>query len=305
MYPSKILLFGEYSILQNSQALAIPFKKFNAGWDFISNVGKEKYQEAYASDQVLKEFLSYLKQSEKIPEGDLDYDRFEKELESGIFINSNIPSGSGLGSSGAVVAAVFSRYNTLPFSSSNLDKLRLYLAEMESFFHGYSSGIDPLVSFLNKAILLKDKNSIEATDFPIDTYLQKYNLFLIDSKIKSSTRSFVEDFKLKCRKDSPYLQSLTENYIPVNNACIAKFSGSTSVKDFFLLVRKLSLLQLEFFREMIPENIQSLMKYGLEKEMFNLKLCGSGGGGYFLGFTEDVNKTACYMKEKGYNILSF
>ena len=41
---------------------------------------------------------------------------------------------------------------------------------------------------------------------------------------------------------------------------------------------------------MIPESVHGLWQKGLETNAYYLKLCGSGGGGYFLGFTEDLER---------------
>jgi mevalonate kinase len=41
---------------------------------------------------------------------------------------------------------------------------------------------------------------------------------------------------------------------------------------------------------MIPEQFHELWQKGIETNDYYLKLCGSGGGGYILGFTEDLDK---------------
>ena len=41
---------------------------------------------------------------------------------------------------------------------------------------------------------------------------------------------------------------------------------------------------------MIPAQFHDLWKKGLDTGDYYLKLCGSGGGGYILGFTEDLEK---------------
>ena len=38
---------------------------------------------------------------------------------------------------------------------------------------------------------------------------------------------------------------------------------------------------------MIPNHFHELWKRGIDSNAYFLKLCGSGGGGYMLGFTED------------------
>jgi mevalonate kinase len=48
---------------------------------------------------------------------------------------------------------------------------------------------------------------------------------------------------------------------------------------------------------MIPEKFHALWKKGLETNDYYLKLCGSGGGGYILGFTEDIEKAKVALKD--------
>ncbi|MBT7242136.1 MAG: mevalonate kinase, partial [Flavobacteriaceae bacterium] len=40
-----------------------------------------------------------------------------------------------------------------------------------------------------------------------------------------------------------------------------------------------------------------LWKKGIETNTYYLKLCGSGGGGYMLGFTEDIVKAKQALKD--------
>ena len=42
---------------------------------------------------------------------------------------------------------------------------------------------------------------------------------------------------------------------------------------------------------MVPEQLKDLWIKGLENEKFFLKLCGSGGGGMMLGYTDDFEAT--------------
>ena len=54
---------------------------------------------------------------------------------------------------------------------------------------------------------------------------------------------------------------------------------------------------------MIPKTLLSDWRYGIENDLFFLKLCGSGGGGFFLGFTENINKTKKYFKNHQIQII--
>ena len=62
------------------------------------------------------------------------------------------------------------------------------------------------------------------------------------------------------------------------------------VLDNFRNTKQLSKIVLNNFKPMIPKQFHELWKNGLETNEYYLKLCGSGGGGYILGFTEDIQK---------------
>ena len=51
---------------------------------------------------------------------------------------------------------------------------------------------------------------------------------------------------------------------------------------------------------MIPVKFHQLWKQGIDTNEYYLKLCGSGGGGYILGFTEDIDKAKNTLKD--YNL---
>ena len=111
-YTSKILLFGEHSIIKGSQALAMPLPNFFGSWD-KTKIDLEK------SQMSLLAFAEYLKklQNENVLLCDLDIEGFQDQLDDGLFFKSNIPTGYGVGSSGALCAAV---YET--FSKNKLEK---------------------------------------------------------------------------------------------------------------------------------------------------------------------------------------
>jgi len=48
---------------------------------------------------------------------------------------------------------------------------------------------------------------------------------------------------------------------------------------------------------MIPQRLVDAWQYGIQTNSYYLKLCGSGGGGYMLGFTEDIDKARKALKD--------
>lgn len=307
MYPSKILLFGEYVILLNSNALSIPFTRFEGELAFWDADKSKKLKEQIRSNQILKDLLTYSKSGniKKKLKYSFDFSTFEKDLEEGLYFRSDIPEESGLGSSGALVAAVFDKYTDIRASEIDLMKIKECLGIFESFYHGTSSGIDPLVSYLQKPLIIKNDLLSTISVLIIEESIHKSGMFLIYCEQKGKTRDLVNIFKDKYNSDPEYLSKIINRYIPVNDECIMLLTNKYNKDRFFSAIRKITLLQSEILIEMIPGRLVPLINYGLENNLFYLKLCGSGGGGYFLGFTENIVKTESYFNDVGYRILIY
>jgi mevalonate kinase len=54
---------------------------------------------------------------------------------------------------------------------------------------------------------------------------------------------------------------------------------------------------------MIPDNYKTLWKEGIDSNSYYLKLCGSGGGGFILGFTEDFEKASEKLKNQQLQVI--
>jgi mevalonate kinase len=69
------------------------------------------------------------------------------------------------------------------------------------------------------------------------------------------------------------------------------------MKSLFKNTKELSKVVLSNFKPMIPEQFHQIWQNGIETNDYYLKLCGSGGGGYILGFTEDFEKAKKSLKD--------
>ena len=84
-----------------------------------------------------------------------DIEKLKSAIEAGLYFDSSIPQGYGVGSSGALVAAIYDKYASDKITIlENLTREKLLIlksifSKMESFFHGKSSGLDPLNSYLS------------------------------------------------------------------------------------------------------------------------------------------------------------
>ena len=294
LFYAKILLFGEYGIIKDSKGLAIPFNAFKGALRFQEGTFSEI---ASSSNSHLKSYTAYLKNQVAEQRLDVlfDFERLDADLEKGMYFDSSIPMGYGVGSSGAIVAAIYDRYADEKVSvlgSLTRDKLltlKGQFAIMESHFHGTSSGLDPLNSYLSLPILIHAKDHIESTPIPSQNQAGKGAVFLLDSGITGETAPMVQLF-MENLKNKQFEEVMREQFVQYTDACIDHFL-SGNIRFLFSDLRKLSGVVFDHFKPMIPMNFHDIWKKGLETDTYYLKLCGSGGGGYFLGFTQDLEAT--------------
>lgn len=278
-YNSKVILFGEYSMIFDATALMVPLKQFSAQWK-TGSLAIQRVKKSNESIGLFRDYLAHDSQLNTI----IDTDTLSHDLSQGLHLCSNVPSGYGLGSSGTLVAAVYDRYTKTEIS--DLMMLKDLFGKMESYFHGSSSGIDPLQCYLGSPFHIS-QNGVEMVD---DAFMKKnIHICLIDTKIKSNTRPLVQYFKEK-RQDKAFLDAFQEDYVPLVGQCISTLSNSAE-KAFFATLEKLTQQQLRFLRPMITDNTLHLFEQEHDFN-FGVKISGSGGGGYVLGFTDDKEKAA-------------
>ena len=123
-YPSKVMLLGEYSVLTGSEGLAVPVDRYGGYWCET---------EDGASMQAMSDWLDHLTELAGRGIMQLNLEALRADIAGEVRFCSSIPRGCGLGSSGALTAAVLERYGKVP---ADLIESRRILAAMESFFNG-------------------------------------------------------------------------------------------------------------------------------------------------------------------------
>ena len=291
LYYSKILLFGEYGIIEDSMGLSIPYSDYNG--QFLFDNSKPK---SIKSNHQLHKFLLHLKTLDKksaLP-CELDLIKFEKDLKNHLYFDSSIPQGFGIGSSGAIVAAIYDRYcieNKIHANQTLENEMILELknifSSLESYYHGTSSGLDPLICYLNLPILIKSKNELGTVGIP-NSNEGKGAVFLLNTGVVGKTQPLVKHFLERCKEEG-FRKMLKSKFKKYNDASIEAFlknEGQALLEN----VKSLSKVLYENFQPMIPKLFRRLWKEGIDTNSYYLKLCGSGGGGYILGFTKDFEK---------------
>ena len=292
LFYSKILLFGEYGIIKDSKGLSIPYNFYKGAL----KISTDLLDQAAQSNKNLERLAAHI---ETLQETDQEFPRFDiaslkSDVEAGMYFDSSIPQGYGVGSSGALVAAIYDKYAIDKITVlENLTREKLLVlkdifGKMESFFHGKSSGLDPLNSYLSLPILINSKEDIEPAGIPSQLATGKGAVFLLDSGIVGETAPMVNIF-MENMKQEGFRSMLKDKFVKYTDMCVEDFL-SGDVKGLFGNVKKLSHVVLDNFKPMIPSQFHELWKKGLDTGDYYLKLCGSGGGGYILGFTEDLEK---------------
>jgi mevalonate kinase len=251
----------------------------------------------------LQRFATYLEQLQKDQPNlvKFDIEKLKSDIADGMYFDSSIPQGYGVGSSGALVAAIYDQYADDKITvlenltREKLLKLKTIFGQMESFFHGKSSGLDPLNSYLSIPILINSQDNIEATGIPTQSTDGKGAVFLLDSGIIGETAPMVTIF-MENLKDKGFRAMLKNQFVKYTDACVENFLGG-DLKSLFSNTKKLSKVVLNNFKPMIPEQFHGIWQQGIDTNDYYLKLCGSGGGGYILGFTEDLDKAKVALKD--------
>ncbi|MEE9372127.1 MAG: hypothetical protein V3V00_03660 [Saprospiraceae bacterium] len=256
-YPAKLLLFGEHLILDGADGLAIPFDRYGGKWT-----------KGQGSDP-LKCFFQHLLDLPFIHLKNL-----EEIINGKIHFKSDIPRGYGLGSSGALCAAIYEK--AVPeFYKKEGGTILTELAEIEGFFHGKSSGMDAYVALYNNPILFKDRKT-EVIN--LDLSKLPFSIFLLDSGIPRESKSLINRFTKK-NDDHMVIKELVKT-----SDLLVGYLMSQSFAHFQNKMKALSQYQYDLLDYMIVATIKPIWKNSLTADDYSIKLCGAGGGGFYLAF---------------------
>ncbi len=269
-FPAKVLLFGEHRVLRGASALAVPYHGLGASWCF-----------GQGSDQVLLDFAAYL--IREMPAEQINKTQLTQDLELGLRLSTTIPFGYGLGSSGTVCAAFWDRYGTVAEQLCDIRTLQQVLARMESFFHGQSSGIDPLVSYMDRPLRMIPQHSPEFC--LLGSGWQQY-FFLLDTALPRQSEPLIRQFVTQFDRDSHWRAEVEAHWGSADSQCQeALLAGDFNALDASF--RALSEAQLALVPFLVPKKLQALCL----GDSYALKVCGAGGGGYMLGWTNNWQQT--------------
>ncbi|HSV75643.1 MAG TPA: hypothetical protein VLH37_01300 [Bacteroidales bacterium] len=292
----KIMLFGEYGILSQGRALTIPLKNFSGTLRFPDSNPNERQATLNKLLFTYYDFLSA--RATALNHFGINLRTFETELKEGLYFDSDIPPGYGAGSSGALVAAVYRRFglgNSTMREGNNFQEFQEILATLEAYFHGTSSGIDPLSCFFGVPLEFSPSGGARVVNLSKQNLPAKAGFFLVDSGFPRKTGELVKLFSQKSQEEAFQIMMQKEYNATVSSCIDSVLAGDFS--RFQAALKHLSGLQYKHFSEMIPDGLLKLWEHGLMYQQYTLKLCGAGGGGFILGFAGDFSQLHKIGKE--------
>lgn len=251
-------------MLYGSQALAVPLHKWKGSW----------ITQTHERSTNPDDYYVWLHDHKLISNSLLT--RMRSDITEGWAYRSDIPVGYGVGSSGAYVAALYERY--ISQHDFDLQYATGILSKMESYFHGASSGMDPLVSLTGKAVYKNEKGDFQLVDDP--GWPDNFSIYLLDSGLSRETASLVTEFNTQM-KDLAYSVAIQKKLIPLVEHAIHFYL----YKENEMLeecISTISQMQRVYFEKMIPPHVKIYWDTLASKDGHYLKLCGAGGGGFFL-----------------------
>ncbi len=269
---SKIILFGEHAVVYGKPGIAAPVKKFYT----LATVSSDPF--SYTTDKELSEEET-IKMNKMFR---LLFDKLnmnDKNLSADI--ESNIPLGSGMGSSASLSVALirgFSNYLDLKLTNEKINEIAF---ECEKIFHGTPSGIDNTVITFEQPIFYQ-KGKMEFIEFR-----KPINLIIANTGLKSETKEVVNEVREKYEKDKEKYSKIFDEIEKITNdarLCLQKGD-----------IRRLGNLMTEnheLLGSIGVSNIQldALVEKALKAGAYGAKLIGAGKGGNMIALVENSKK---------------
>jgi mevalonate kinase len=291
--PAKIIISGEHSVVHGAPAIACALPSYfistninehNTKDNVIINLNDYAISEPLSKDYLIgrknkienkyQQFLDKEIEVSQILSNPIDLAIYvigtflERYCSSyhgfRITVNSNVPSGCGMGSSAAFIIGVLKSL-IYHFKINVTDDEFFKLAfKAENIRHGKSSGLDIKAILSNKAIYVNDGKQSD-----LDLEIDDFGIEIINNgKPKSTTGQCVMHAGTFFQKNPNLVNDFTKVTNDIYNALIAK--DQKSLKE---AIRKNHYLLSQI--GVVPQDVQKIIK-DIEDKGGAAKICGAG-----------------------------
>ena len=282
---AKTIFFGEHAVVYDEPAIAVPISNTRT-FATIQNTDKPF--------RIISEKIHLNKTfDELIPGSGLqvllciirEYFGLEELPKATLMIKSDIPIASGLGSGAALSVAIIRAFADYYDRILPVETVNKIAYEVEKVYHGTPSGIDNTTIAYEQAIIFSRSSGFS----PLNVAMQKLNLLVVDSGIRSRTIDVVSDVRANFSQNDPHIREIgalvrsSVEYLETGDAVeIGRMMNENQQ-----LLRKINVSR--------PE-LDEIIELGLSHGALGGKLTGAGRGGNILMLARDKEQ-AIHLKK--------
>ncbi len=263
----KWILSGEHSVLRGGSVVLFPMYRMQLK---VKYTYKEDFH-CYFGNSFSPSQTDFFKQA--IQQAFSQSGRKER----GVFeLHSDIPLGSGLGSSAAFCLSI----SQIFFEQSWVSDVLNFAIELEHFFHGKSSGADVLVSYHQSPLIFKERDAVEKLNILWKPYIYLYNTgrSSLTKKCVHQVNSFIEKFP----KEAHLLDHQMSESV---HLAVQSLTVETN-RRLECLVQSINKAYGCFEKWGLLKNLDSKIKELKTQGALAVKPTGAGGGGFLLSLWE-------------------
>jgi mevalonate kinase len=268
--PGKIILSGEHFVVHGSLAVAAAIKKrVRVTVREIDSAARPRIVSGNIRSNFDLEDGSFVAVKTVVRNILAKSPKDERSFE--VSVSSEIPAGSGLGSSAAVSVASVAALSR--FLGLSLDRKTIFEEALagERKVHGNPSGLDIQASISGGLILFDRKTGMKQISIP-----EPFSLVVIFSGKKRSTSRLISKVARREQKFPHYFAQLVKatSYISQEVVQAATSKDMDRLGSLFTAAQT----QLSWINVSTPQ-LDDLIEKISEKNVFGSKLTGAGGGG--------------------------
>ena len=281
---AKVILIGEHSVVYNHPALSLPFKALQVNVIIKPSIKTSLVSDLYVGNlDEAPEILSPIIHLIRLLQAHFNLTGYE------ININSNIPLGSGLGSSAALASAITKAFYHSVEAQLDDQILLEWINISETIAHGHPSGVDALTTSFDLAWVFTKGQPPVSLPLSLNAYL-----VIAQTQQQGSTKEAVQIVANKV---------VQEGLMTINELGNLTHQALVYIKDNQLELLGQTLTQAhEHLRHLgiSTPTLDQCVELSLEHHALGAKLTGGGLGGCMIALVKDketVNIIVSKLKE--------